>query len=45
MSAGIVALTAYTLVWPVLVAIVMIVIGRAFVQEWKEARDEGIDLV
>ena len=38
-------LTAYTLMWPVIVAVVMIVIGRAFVMEWKEARDEGIDLV
>ena len=39
------ALTAYTLMWPVLVAVVMLVVGRAFYTEWKDARDSGIDLV
>lgn len=38
-------LTAYTLVWPVLVATVMVVIGRGFFREWKEARDAGETLV
>lgn len=45
MSAGVLTLTVYTLMWPALVAIVMIAIGRAFFTEWKEARDSGIDLV
>lgn len=45
MSVGVLTLTVYSLVWPVLVAIVMIVIGRAFFAEWKEARDSGVDLV
>lgn len=45
MSVGVVTLTVYSLVWPVLVAVVMTVIGRSFFKEWKEARDEGISLV
>lgn len=45
MSAGILSLTVYMLMWPVLVTIVMIIIGRGFFQEWKEARDNGVDLV
>ncbi|SMY12713.1 putative transporter small subunit [Brevibacterium jeotgali] len=45
MSVGIVTLTAYSLVWPVLVAVVMTIIGRSFFKEWKEAHDEGISLV
>lgn len=34
-------LTAYVLTWPVLVAIVLFVISRAFLREWAEARREG----
>jgi hypothetical protein len=45
MSIATVTLTVYTLMWPALVAVVMLVIGRAFYSEWKDARDSGIDLV
>ncbi|MGO1971486.1 MAG: putative transporter small subunit [Propionibacteriaceae bacterium] len=38
-------LTAYILVWPVLVAIVLFVIGRAFLGEWREARREGRSII
>lgn len=45
MNAGVLTLTVYSLMWPVLVAIVMTVIGRGFFKEWKEARDAGVDLI
>ncbi|MEU3096403.1 putative transporter small subunit [Streptomyces sp. NPDC006967] len=38
-------LTAYVLVWPVLVAVVLFVIGRGFLREWAEARRDGRDLI
>lgn len=34
-------LTTYVLMWPVLVAIVLFVISRAFLREWAESRREG----
>lgn len=34
-------LTAYVLMWPVLVAIVLFVISRAFLREWAESRRQG----
>lgn len=40
-----IALTAYVLVWPVLVAIVMFVIGRGFLREWLASRRSGKDLI
>lgn len=39
------ALTIYVLVWPVLVAVVMIIIGVAFVKEWRRARRSGQDII
>ncbi|MFF9295453.1 putative transporter small subunit [Streptomyces sp. NPDC014764] len=39
------ALTAYVLMWPVLVAVVLLVIGRGFFREWAEARRKGEDLI
>lgn len=41
MSISTLALSAYVLVWPALVAVVMAVIGQAFFKEWKESRDSG----
>lgn len=38
-------LTLYVLIWPVLVAAVLFVIGRAFAREWACARREGRDLI
>lgn len=38
-------LTAYVLMWPVIVAIVLFVIGRAFLAEWRGARDKGKDII
>ncbi|MGN5240406.1 MULTISPECIES: putative transporter small subunit [unclassified Rhodococcus (in: high G+C Gram-positive bacteria)] len=40
-----VALTIYVLIWPVLVALVLLVLGRGFTKEWLEARRNGEDLV
>jgi len=34
-------LTAYVLVWPVLVAVTLTIIVRAFVKEWRKAKREG----
>ncbi|MBV7672158.1 putative transporter small subunit [Streptomyces halstedii] len=39
------ALSAYVLVWPVLVAVVLFVISRSFFREWAEARRKGEDLI
>lgn len=38
-------LTAYVLMWPVLVAIVLFVISRAFIRETAEARREGRKII
>lgn len=38
-------LTGYILMWPVLVAIVLFVISRAFAREWLEARREGRPMI
>lgn len=38
-------MTVYVLVWPVVVAAVLIVLSRAFIAEWLEARREGKDLI
>lgn len=38
-------LTIYVLMWPVLVAGVLIVLVRAFSREWRNAKREGRSLV
>lgn len=38
-------LTLYVLMWPVLVAIVLVVISRAFFTEWRDARRRGEDII
>lgn len=40
-----VALSAYILMWPVIVAGVLFVISRAFFREWAEARRNGQGMV
>ncbi|MEU8348490.1 MULTISPECIES: putative transporter small subunit [Streptomyces] len=40
-----VALSAYILMWPVVVAVVLFVISRAFFREWAEARRNGRGLI
>lgn len=45
MSITTVALTIYTLIWPLLVAVMMVIIGRGFYKDWKGARDKGVDIV
>ncbi|MEK8142505.1 putative transporter small subunit [Streptomyces sp. M10(2022)] len=40
-----IALTAYILMWPVIVAGVLFVISRAFFREWAEARRNGQDMI
>lgn len=39
------ALSAYVLMWPAIVAVVLFVISRAFVREWAEARRDGRPLI
>ena len=39
------ALTAYILVWPIVVAGVLFVICRAFIREWAAARRDGQPLI
>lgn len=38
-------LTLYVLAWPVIVAVVLYVLGKAFFQEFREARREGRPLI
>lgn len=38
-------LSLYVLVWPALVAVVLVVISRGFIKEWLDARRSGRDLV
>ncbi|MCK1794492.1 putative transporter small subunit [Streptomyces sp. XM4193] len=38
-------LTAYVLVWPMIVAGVLFVICRAFMSEWAAARREGKPMI
>ncbi len=38
-------LTFYVLMWPALVAIVLVVISRAFFTEWRQARQRGEDII
>lgn len=41
----IVLLTAYVLVWPIIVVGVLIVVIRAFVKDAKEAKREGRQII
>ncbi|WP_226924538.1 putative transporter small subunit [Georgenia satyanarayanai] len=38
-------LTFYVLMWPVIVAAVLLHIARGFVRDWREARREGRRLI
>ena len=38
-------LTIYVLIWPVIVAVVLWVLVRAFVHEWQTAKREGRPLI
>lgn len=38
-------LTAYLLIWPMIVAGVLYVLASNFIREWREARREGRPLV
>ncbi|WP_293696848.1 putative transporter small subunit [uncultured Agrococcus sp.] len=38
-------LTAYVLMWPVLVAGVIVVIARGFFRDWRKARKNGKSLI
>lgn len=38
-------LTAYLLIWPVLVAGVLYVLAKNFLREWREARKTGRPLI
>lgn len=38
-------LTLYVLIWPVIVTAVLLVIGRAFLTEWVQARRKGRDVI
>jgi len=38
-------LTLYVLIWPVIVLGVLVVIVRAFVKEWRQAKREGRSII
>lgn len=40
-----VGLTIYFMMWPLVVAGIMFVIGRAFYREWAQARREGRTII
>lgn len=39
------ALTAYVLVWPVIVAGVLFFLMRGFIRDWRRARKEGRTII
>ena len=39
------ALTAYVLIWPVIVAFVLYFLGRGFVKDWLQARKDGRSII
>lgn len=41
----VVLLTAYFLMWPVMVGAIMFVIARGFFKDWKEAREKGEHII
>jgi hypothetical protein len=45
MEMSTIALTAYVLVWPLIVAGTLTVIVRAFVKEAREAKSEGRSII
>ncbi|HEY9564888.1 MAG TPA: putative transporter small subunit [Nocardioides sp.] len=45
MDATALALTLYVLIWPIIVAIVLAVIGGAFFREWAQARRDGRPMI
>ena len=45
MNWEVIMLTAYVLVWPVIVTGTLFVIVRAFVKEWLQARREGRPII
>lgn len=45
MELSTIALTAYVLVWPIIVAGTLIVIIRAFVKDAREAKAEGRSII
>lgn len=38
-------LSAYVLIWPLVVAIILFIISRGFVKEWREARRQGRSII
>lgn len=38
-------LSLYVLIWPVIVAAVLVIIARAFFKELREARDRGEQII
>ena len=45
MTGTTIALTAYALVWPALVAATGVVLARGFFKDWREARKEGHPII
>lgn len=39
------ALTAYVLIWPVIVAFVLYFLGRGFFKDWRQSRKEGRPII
>lgn len=42
---GVIGLTVYFLMWPVLVGATMFVIARGFFKDWREARKKGKSII
>ncbi|MGO3757942.1 MAG: putative transporter small subunit [Agrococcus casei] len=42
---GVIGLTVYFLMWPVLVSATMFVIARGFFKDWREARKNGESII
>ena len=38
-------LTIYTLMWPAILAVTGVIILRAFISDWRQAKREGRDII
>lgn len=40
-----IGLTLYVLIWPVIVAGVLLVLSTAFIRDWRESHRDGEDII
>ena len=38
-------LTAYVLIWPIIVAFVLVFLARGFIKDWRQSRKDGRPII